>query len=180
VCPGTLGGNEWNGAAYTSKLNLLVIPSNDNWCSEISKNAEAPSSEKANAGEGSYFGGPVAHPPFPQARGLLTGFDAATGKQRWRYDSPTPMVAGVALTASDLAFTGETGGYFDAIDAKSGRVLLRLNLGDSIQGGVITYSAHHVQYVAVVSGDGGVINHGFFPQIIGGNQSVTIFGVKKQ
>jgi len=40
--------------------------------------------------------------PFSEARGRLTGFTAATGKERWRYESPTPMVAGVALTASNL------------------------------------------------------------------------------
>src|SRR5579872_7498862 len=40
VCPGTLGGTEWNGASFSPKLSLLVIPSNDNWCSDIQKNSE--------------------------------------------------------------------------------------------------------------------------------------------
>lgn len=180
VCPGTLGGTEWNGASFSPKLNLLVIPSNNNWCSEIQKNAEAPSAEKATHGEGPYFGGPMAHPPFSEATGWLTAFDAGTGKIRWRYNSPTPLVAGVTFTASNLVFTGETGGYFDVLDGQSGKILLHTNLNDSVQGGVITYSAKQIQFVAIVSGDGGVINKKSFPQVAGGNPTVTIFGVSKK
>jgi alcohol dehydrogenase (cytochrome c) len=177
VCPGTLGGTEWNGAAFSPKLDLLVIPSNDNWCSEIQKDSEPPSAEKANIGEGPYFGGPLLHPPYQEATGWITGFDAASGKLRWRYKSPTPVVAGVTLTASNLVFTGETGGYFDALDAQSGRILARVNLKDSIQGGVVTYSAKNIQFVAVVSGDGGVISKKTFPQVVGGNPTVTLFAI---
>jgi alcohol dehydrogenase (cytochrome c) len=180
VCPGTLGGNEWNSAAYSPKLNLLVVPSNDQWCSQIKKDTEPPSAEKANAGEIRYFGGPLDHGPYSEARGRLTGFDASTGKENWRYESPTPVVAGVALTASNLVFTGEVGGYFDALDAQSGKVLFRLNLADTIQGGVITYSAHSVQYVAVVSGDGGVISKRNMPEIIGGDPTITVFALPKK
>jgi alcohol dehydrogenase (cytochrome c) len=177
VCPGTLGGDEWNSGAYSPKLNLLVVPSNDQWCSEVMKDKEPPSVEKANAGESRYFGGPINHGPYSEARGRLTGFEASTGKERWRYESPTPMVAGVALTASNLIFTGEVGGYFDAFDAQSGKVLFRLNLADSMQGGVITYSARNAQHVAVVSGDGGVINKKAIPEISGGNPTITVFAL---
>lgn len=180
VCPGILGGDEWNSAAYSPKLSLIVVPSDDLWCSMNQKDAEPPSIEKANTGEKSYFGGPITHGPLSEARGRLTGFDAATGKERWRYESPSPLVAGVAVTASNLVFTGEVGGFFDAVDAQSGKVLLHHNLGDSVQGGVITYSAHNVQYVAVTSGDGGVIRHETMPEVTGGNPTVTVFGLPKK
>jgi alcohol dehydrogenase (cytochrome c) len=176
-CPGPLGGDEWNSAAYNPALNLLVVPANDQWCGQLQKDKDAPSVESAQSGETRYFGGPIGLGPYSEARGRLTGFDAATGKERWRYASPTPMVAGVVLTASKLVFTGEVGGYFDAIDAQSGKVLARLNLADSIQGGVITYAANGVQYVAVVSGDGGVINSKTMPAVVGGNPSVTVLGL---
>jgi alcohol dehydrogenase (cytochrome c) len=110
----------------------------------------------------------------------LTGFDAATGKERWRYQSPSPLVAGVAVTASNLVFTGEVGGFFDALDAQSGKILVHMDLGDSVQGGVITYSANNVQYVAVTSGDGGVIRHETMPEVTGGNPTVTVFGIPKK
>jgi len=180
VCPGILGGNEWYSGGYSPKLSLLVVPSNDQWCSMNMKDKEAPSIEKANTGEKSYFGGPIDHGAFSSSRGRLTGFDAATGKERWRYESPTPLIAGIAITASDLIFTGESGGFFDAVDAQSGKVLLHYDLGDSIQGGVITYSAHNTQYVAVTSGDGNVIGSKSFPEIKGGNPTLTIFALPKK
>jgi alcohol dehydrogenase (cytochrome c) len=180
VCPGILGGDEWNSAAYSPKLSLLVVPSDDLFCSMNQKDHDPPSIEEANQGKKSYFGGPIDHGPFSEARGRLTGFDAATGKERWRYESPTPLVGGVAVTGSNLVFTGETGGFFDALDAQSGKVLLHMDLGDSVQGGVITYSAHNVQYVAVTSGDGGVIRHETIPEVVGGNPTVTIFALPKK
>ena len=177
ACPGPLGGDEWNSAAYSPGLGLLVVPSNDHWCGQIMKDKEPPSVETANTGESRYFGGPIGLGPYSEARGRLTGFDAATGQERWRYESPTPMVSGVALTASNIVLTGEVGGYFDALDARSGKILLRLNLADTIQGGVITYSVHGVQYVAVVSGNGGVINEKTMPEVSGANPTVTVFAL---
>lgn len=176
ACPGPLGGDEWNSAAYNPTLNLLVVPANDEWCGQLVKDKEPPVVETALTGETRYFGGPIGLGPYAEARGRLTGFDAASGKERWRYESPSPLVAGVALTASKLVFTGEVGGYFDALDAESGKVLARINLADSIQGGVITYLARGTQYVAVVSGDGGVINTKTMP-ISGGNPTVTLLTV---
>ena len=183
VCPGILGGNEWNSGGYNPQLNLLVVPAVDHWCSMIKKDETPPSVEKANSGEVRYFGGPFTgsgdRGPFSEARGRLTGFNASTGKELWTYESPTPLVAGVALTASNLIFTGEVGGYFDALDAQSGKMLFRFNLADSMQGGVITYTAHNVQRVAVVSGDGGVINKKAIPEIPGGNPAITVFAISK-
>jgi hypothetical protein len=46
-----------------------------------------------------------------------------------------------------------------------------------MQGGVITYSAHSVQHVAVISGDGGVINKKAIPEISGGNPTITVFAL---
>ena len=177
VCPGTLGGNLWNGPAYSPKLSLLIVPSIDQWCSMIKKDKKPPSAEKANAGEERYFGGPVNHAPYAQARGRLTAFDASTGKERWRYEAPTPLVSGVAVTASNLLFTGEVGGYFDALDAQTGQLLLHFDLSDSIQGGVITYLAQGQQFVAVISGNGGVLNERSIPAIKGGKPTVTVFAL---
>ena len=184
VCPAILGGDEWNSAAYSPKLSLLVVPSDDLVVLDESKKTsdDPPDVEKANKGREKLFpGGPITHGPLSEARGRLTGFDAVQlGKERWRYESPSPLVAGVAVTASNLVFTGEVGGFFDALDAQSGKVLLHFDLGDSVQGGVITYSTHNVQYVAVISGDGGVIRKETMPEIVGGNPTVTVFALPKK
>jgi alcohol dehydrogenase (cytochrome c) len=73
-----------------------------------------------------------------------------------------------------LIFTGELTGDLLALDARSGKVLLRRELGGPAGGGVVTYSARGVQNVAVVSGIVGVYNL-VAPEIGGDNTTVTVF-----
>jgi alcohol dehydrogenase (cytochrome c) len=172
VCPGTLGGEEWNGSAYYAKQNLLIVPATD-WCAEFTKDTTPPDPEKEHT-HGWYFGGQTKFDPWSAARGRLTAFDASTGSERWRYDAAKPLVAGVTATAGDLIFTGELSGDLLALDARSGKVLLRSDLGGPAGGGVVTYSAHGRQNVAVISGIVGVYNL-VAPEIGGGNTTVTVF-----
>jgi alcohol dehydrogenase (cytochrome c) len=172
VCPGTLGGEEWNGSAYYAKQNLLVVPATD-WCAEFNKDTTAPDPEKEHT-HGFYFGGETKFDPWAAARGRLTAFEASTGRERWRYDAAKPLVAGVTATEGDLVLTGELTGDLLALDARSGSVLLRRDLGGPAAGGVITYSARGVQNIAVVSGFVGVYNL-VAPEIGGGNTTVTVF-----
>ena len=176
VCPGTLGGEEWNGSAYYAKQNLLVVPATD-WCAQFNKDATAPDPQKEHT-RGFYFGGETKFDPWSAARGRLTAFDASSGRERWRYDAAKPLVAGVTATAGDLVFTGELTGDLLVLDAGSGKVLLRRDLGAPAAGGVVTYSARGVQNVAVVSGFVGVYNL-VAPEIGGGNTTVTVFRDRK-
>jgi alcohol dehydrogenase (cytochrome c) len=172
VCPGTLGGEEWNGSSYYAKRNLLIVPATD-WCAQFNKDATAPDPQKEHT-NGFYFGGQTKFDPWTAARGRLTAFDAATGHEKWRYDAAKPQIAGVTTTAGDLIFTGELTGNLLALDARSGKVLLRRDLGGPAGGGVVTYSAGGQQNVAIVSGIVGVYNL-VAPEIGGGNTTVTVF-----
>jgi alcohol dehydrogenase (cytochrome c) len=177
VCPGTLGGEEWNGSAYYAEQDLLIVPATD-WCAEFNKDATAPDPEKEHT-RGFYFGGETKFDPWSAARGRLTAFDAATGRERWRYDAAKPLVAGVTTTEGGLIFTGELTGDLLVLDAGSGKVLLRQDLGGPAAGGVVTYSARGVQNVAIVSGYVGVYNL-VAPEIGGGNTTLTVFRLPKK
>ena len=172
VCPGTLGGQEWNGNAYHAKLNLLVVPTTD-WCAEFKKDPVPPDPEKEHT-HGFYFGGQTNFDPWSAARGRLTAFDPSTGNEKWSYDAARPMVAGVTTTEGDLIFTGEMTGHLLALDARTGNVLLRSALDGPPAGGVVTYNARGVQNVAIVSGFVGIYNS-MAPDIGGGNTTVTVF-----
>ena len=172
VCPGTLGGQEWNGSSYYAKQNMLIVPATD-WCAEFSKDATAPDPEKEHI-HAFYFGGQTKFDPWSAARGRLTAFDASTGQEKWRFDAGNPMIAGVTTTEGDLVFTGDLAGNLLALDARSGKVLLRSELGGPAGGGVVTYRAHGRQNVAAVSGFVGVYNL-VAPEIGGGNTTVTVF-----
>jgi alcohol dehydrogenase (cytochrome c) len=172
VCPGTLGGEEWNGSAYNAKHNTLFVPATD-WCAQFSKDATAPDPQKEHT-NGFYFGGQTKFDPWTSAHGRLTAFDASTGHEKWRYDAAKPLIAGITTTAGDLIFTGELTGDLLALDAASGKVLLRRDLGGPAGGGVVTYLARGKQNVAVVSGIIGVYNL-VAPELGGGKPTITVF-----
>ena len=146
-CPGLLGGMEWNGPAYDPGSNTLFVPAVD-WCGIFSK---APKDPPIMQGM-HYYGGAVASDPREKSKGWLTAFDASTGKERWKYASPTPLVAGVTATSGGVLFTGDLNNDFLALDAATGDVLYRFNTGGSIGGGVISYALAGKQYVTTTSG----------------------------
>ncbi len=164
VCPGPFGGQEWNGSAYDKKLNLLVVPATD-WCTEFKRDTAPPDAEKEHT-RGFTSGGELKFDPWSAAHGRLTAFEASTGKEKWRYDAPKPMLAGVTVTAGDLIFTGELTSDLLALDARTGKELLRSDVDGPSAGGVVTYDARGVQNVAIVSGFVGVFNS-FAPEIGG-------------
>jgi glucose dehydrogenase len=60
--------------------------------------------------------------------------------------------SGILTTASDLLFSGGREGYFQALDARTGTLLWKTNLGAQIVSGPITYEAARKQYVATIAG----------------------------
>ena len=60
--------------------------------------------------------------------------------------------SGILTTASDVLFTGGREGYFQALDARTGTLLWKANLGAQIVNGPITYEVDGRQYVATISG----------------------------
>ena len=144
VCPGPLGGVQWNGPAFSPRTNTLYVSSVD-WCGTFRK------AEKLFLGQ-PYIGGTWLGDPGEQGRGSLTAIDASTGTIRWRYESNRPMLAAVTVTSADLLFTGELGGDFLVLDAQDGSVLYRYATGGAMNGGIVTYQIDGKQFVAVTSG----------------------------
>jgi alcohol dehydrogenase (cytochrome c) len=140
VCPGYLGGVQWNGAAYSASTNLLYVPAVD-WCSEFFEDPEGPR------------GGGFRMDPIEQARGWVTAVDPRNGSVRWRYAAAAPMIASVTVTSGDVLFTGSVDGTFLALNARTGDELYRFNTGGAIAGGVVTYEIDGRQLVAAVTGN---------------------------
>jgi alcohol dehydrogenase (cytochrome c) len=151
-CPGVNGGVEWNGPAYSPRTGLLYVPAID-WCTTV----KVVPPEKLEGRDGLPWTGAqgISHPfgiPDSSRRGWLTGVDAEDGSVRWRYASPTPLVAGVTATAGGLVFTGDLDGRVLAFDAQRGTLLWEGRTGQPIGGGVVSYEVGGRQYIAVASG----------------------------
>jgi alcohol dehydrogenase (cytochrome c) len=153
-CPGIQGGNEWNGAAFHPTLNTLYTGAVD-WCANVQLAQEVTVPSAGAIWFGSAVG-EIQEPP-ETARGWITAFDADTGAIRWRFAAAAPVVAGVTPTAGGLLFTADLTGRFRAFDAESGAVLYELDTGQSIGGGIVSYSAAGKQRIGVASGMKSVI-----------------------
>jgi alcohol dehydrogenase (cytochrome c) len=166
ICPGLLGGMEWNGPAYNPRTNTLFVATVD-WCGTFNK-FDKPPEFALNA---HYYGGSVDPDPRDKAKGWLQAIDAATGDVRWRNQWPTPLVAGVTVTSGGVLFTGDLNNDFLVIDMRDGKTLYRFNTGGSIGGGVISYELGGKQYVATTSG----VVSGFFGG--SGTSAVIVFAL---
>jgi alcohol dehydrogenase (cytochrome c) len=166
VCPGLLGGMEWNGPAYSAKSNTLFVATVD-WCGTFTK-LDSPPQFALNA---HYYGGSVTPDAREQAKGWLYAIDAASGAVHWRRQWPTPLVAGLTATAGGVLFTGDLNNDFVVIDAHDGKTLYRFNTGGSVGGGVISYEVGGRQYVATTSG----VVSGFFGGT--GTSAVIVFAL---
>jgi alcohol dehydrogenase (cytochrome c) len=146
ACPGVLGGVLWNGPALHPEEGLLITPAVD-YCSTFF------AAEEVRHVEGTgYLGGRVELDNESWS-GWLTAVDFSDGSIRWKYHSPSPMVAAVTTTAGGLVLAGELGGDFMALDVKTGDPLYRFQTGGPMAGGIATYAVDGRQFIAVASGD---------------------------
>jgi PQQ-dependent dehydrogenase (methanol/ethanol family) len=152
-CPGTQGGAEWNGPAYDPQHDALITGQVD-WCStvHIDDDDQTKSVSRAQAWTGSSKDGFGKPDPQSKWAGWLTSIDALSGKQRWKFKAPNPIIGGVTPTAGSVVFFGDMGGNFFVLDSTTGKSLWKQNMGGAVGGGVITYDTGAGQKVAVSTG----------------------------
>ncbi len=109
------------------------------WCANVQLAAEIAVPSAGAIWFGSAIG--EIQGPASEAKGWITAFDADTGAVRWKFAAPAPVVAGVTPTAGGLVFTADLTGHLRAFDAESGACLFELETGQSIGGGIVSYSA---------------------------------------
>jgi PQQ-dependent dehydrogenase (methanol/ethanol family) len=147
-CPGTAGGVQWNGPTFSSATNLVYVNSVD-WCTTIKLDPKLPVFEPGQQFLGTLNGFGVKD---SRKSGWLTAVDADTGVVRWKQEMASPMVAGMAITASGLVLTGDLNGDFLALDAANGKILHRIPTQQPIGGGVATFQSGGKQRVAIAAG----------------------------
>ena len=146
VCPGTMGGTEWNGPAFSPRVQTLFVGSVD-YCATFYSGETPYETGKP------YNGTKVQMASGDPKTGWVTALQADTGAVLWQYATENPVVAAITPTASGLVFAGDTGGHFLVFDDQSGKVLLKKQMAGSLAGGIITYAADNKQWVALAVGN---------------------------
>ncbi len=76
-----------------------------------------------------------------------------TGKIKWRYKAPTPLLSGVTTTAGELVFFfGDMVGHVFALNAANGERLWSHEVHGATGGGIISYEVNGHQRLAVAAG----------------------------
>ena len=145
VCPGPLGGVEWNGPAFDRSNKAIVVGSVD-WCAILTAE-EGFKFKPAEFNLGGTF------KLSDVARGWIVSLDADIGALRWKFETPGPMVSGIVPTAGGVIFAGDMKGNFYVLSSTDGRELYRSQTGGAMAGGVISYNRKGRQYVAAVAGN---------------------------
>jgi alcohol dehydrogenase (cytochrome c) len=162
IFPGNQGGTNWYSPSFSPRTGLFYIPSWVNYSSVYVK-ADAEFEEGRRflgTSPRSVIGGANGGAAKINTRredegyGAVRAIDPLTGDRKWEFKMADVTDAGVLTTGSDLLFSGGREGYFFALDARSGALLWKINLGGAIAAGPMTYSVGGKQYVAISAGSG--------------------------
>lgn len=167
VCPGTLGGAQWNGTAYHPGLGILYSGMVD-FCFYYSTLSYTADPQFWASQEGGTLRADFSKPP----RGWITAMDGETGKVLWNLETEGQVLAGLVPTKSGLLFGGDVRGNLLAMDAKTGAVLKKIDAGGALNHGLISYEVGGKQYVAAAVG-GITLN----PAGVAGPLKVIVYGL---
>jgi alcohol dehydrogenase (cytochrome c) len=103
-------------------------------------------------GTGALGRGPVNNWTEATGTGAVLALDPRTGDAVWKFAMTDVTDSGILTTASDVLFTGGREGNFQALDARTGKLLWMSRLGGQIVNGPITYSLDGKQYVTAIAG----------------------------
>jgi len=163
--PGIQGGTNWYSPSYSPHTGLFYVSTWEDYGTIFA-------GVKAEYKEGTRFTGGANTTPIPGAENpagarqgpvntyteaLATGgvvaLDPKTGEKKWKFGMHDVNTSGILTTATDLLFVGGREGYFQALDARTGALLWKQNLGGEIIAGPISFQVDGKQYITIASGN---------------------------
>ncbi|MYC60766.1 MAG: PQQ-dependent dehydrogenase, methanol/ethanol family [Gammaproteobacteria bacterium] len=164
--PGNQGGTNWYPPSWSPRTELFYFSAWEDYATIYE-----PEESEYVPGRAFLGGGFEVLTPAPGAPGVgigrtnpinnwtdevghasLKALDPRTGEEVWEFEQFDVSDSGMLTTATDLLFTGGREGYIHALDAVSGELLWKQNLGGQIVMAPITYMIDGVQYLSFISG----------------------------
>jgi alcohol dehydrogenase (cytochrome c) len=162
--PGPLGATNWYSPSFSPNTNLFYLSAWENYGQVFDAGDPVEFREGQN-----FTGGRLSPPPGAPAqpgmqrgpvntwhegaaRGVIMAIDPATGTKKWGYEMHDVTTSGVLTTAADLLFVGGREGYFQALNARTGALLWKVNVGGETAAGPMSYQVDGKQYVSFAAG----------------------------
>ena len=147
ICPGVEGATNWYSPSYSETTRLFYFVALES-CS-IYTRKPAPFEETKE-----YYSTGTKRDPIQKSAQTLLAFDPQTKNFVWRYPQASDFhgYGGVITTATGLLFFADNQGFFEAVDATSGKSLWHFNTGQSLHASPMSYAVDGHQYLAIASG----------------------------
>ena len=147
--PGITGGANWQNPAFDQRRGSIFVPA-----TESSSVFTKLPPDRVMAGHRGVFIASGWSQTGAAARKVLA-LDAATGRQKWEYSSPTGgsdnNYSGLLSTEGGLVF-GASGEVLFALDADTGREVWRVSLGGITKSPPISFTVDGRQVILVAAG----------------------------
>ena len=161
VVPGPLGAHSWQPMSYSPLTGLVYIPIQEAGFLYKSDPQFEWKSLATNDGIDFSAAGVPQDPRVKTAilksiTGRLVAWDPSQQKQVWSVQRAVPWNGGTLSTAGNLVFEGTADGHFEAYRANTGEKVWSMDVQRSVMAGPVSYEVKGEQYVAVLSGWGGV------------------------
>ena len=159
--PGPLGAHSWHPMSFNPQTGLVYLPTFELGFPYVADPAFEPRNLAVNLGVDLAASRLPADPRIKaqmlaSIRGHLLAWDPIAQRKVWDVEHPSGWNGGVLSTAGGLVFQGDATGYFSAYEAGNGARLWSYPVRQGIVAPPITYSVDGEQYVALLSGWGGV------------------------
>ena len=165
--PGVQGATNWYSPSYSPRSELFYVPVWEDYGSFYGVRVPVPYRPGRSRSLGAnepyvpipgapgvpFRRGPINNWTEASGNGAIMALDPRSGQVRWKYETTDVAEGGILTTASDLLFHGGREGYFKVLDAQTGTLLWKANLGGQIMNGPITYAVNGEQYVATIAGN---------------------------
>ena len=151
ICPSAGGAKNYNPSGFNPTSGLLFVPLVEA-CMDL---VPLPAGQRGLLSTGVR----TNIRPMPDSDGnygRLVAVDMATKKPVWITRERAPIMTSTLPTAGGVVFAGAIDRSFSAYDDKTGKRLWSTRLGDVPNSNPISYEVNGRQYIAVVTGSGGV------------------------
>ena len=150
-CPGPEGGKDWPATSYNQPTDLLIIPESQSCVMMAGREVDKKIGGGGTAATQLFYFMPGTN----QNMGRLFAINTTTMQTAWTWQQRSPFLTAVLSTGGGVAFIGDFDREFKAIDVKTGQILWRTRLGQTVQGYPVSFSVDGKQYIAVTTGTGG-------------------------